>query len=339
VVPVRETSAKPRVRWGLVGLFYAIALGWALAVAAALYLLGQRDLSGSAVAGWVAAVLAVLYMPVPMVAALIVEKIDRRGFGLRAVFAKGWWKLLARVLVAAVVVLIALLAGMLAASWLSGNVLGISGAGRLLFSHEDLVANVVSNTDGSLDVTQVAAISARLPDLGLLIALTAGGALLAGFTINGLFAFGEEYGWRGWLADELRPLGALRANMITGVLWGLWHAPLVLLGYNYGSYRILGVGFMVVWCVAASFLLWRVRETTGSLLAPAVVHGSINAFAGVFLIVLVDTNQLVAAPMGAVGIAVVAVVAALFWVFTRKPAAAMAAVDVMVVPAPGQPAA
>ena len=48
-------------------------------------------------------------------------------------------------------------------------------------------------------------------------------------TVNGLFGFGEEYGWRGWLADELRPLGPVVANLVTGVLWGLWHTPLILL--------------------------------------------------------------------------------------------------------------
>ena len=103
------------------------------------------------------------------------------------------------------------------------------------------------------------------------------GALVAGFTLNGVFAFGEEYGWRGWLAEELRPLGAFWANLLTGVLWGAWHAPLILLGYNYAGYAKLGTAFMIAWCVPASFLLWRARQVTDSLIAPAVVlHGAIN---------------------------------------------------------------
>ena len=57
---------------------------------------------------------------------------------------------------------------------------------------------------------------------------------------------------------------------------------------------------------------------TDSLLAPAVLHGAINGFAGVFLVVLVDTNPLIAAPMGLVGATAVAGVAALFWWLTRK---------------------
>jgi len=151
-----------------------------------------------------------------------------------------------------------------------------------------------------------------------LVGLALGGALVAGFTINGLFAFGEEYGWRGWLADELRPLGAFWANVITGVLWGLWHAPLILLGFNYGAYGRIGTAFMVALCIPFSFLLWRAREVTGSLLAPAVLHGAFNGFAGVFLVLLVDTNPLIAAPVGLIGAGAFAVVAALFWLFTRR---------------------
>ena len=57
-------------------------------------------------------------------------------------------------------------------------------------------------------------------------------------------------------------------------------------------------------------------------MAPAVLHGALNAFAGVFLVLLVDANPLVAAPVGLIGAGTAAVVAALFWVLTRKRAVA-----------------
>lgn len=309
--------AKPKVRWARVSLFYGLAFGWAAAVAAMLYLAGQRDLSGGSLAGWVGIVLALVYMPAPLLAALIVEKLDGRGYGLSSVFAKGWWKRLLPILVVVVVLVLTLLLVLIAASWLAGNVLGISSAGRLILGHEDLVANSIANLGISVDTQQVAAISAGLPSLPVILALTAVSAVVAGFTINGLFAFGEEYGWRGWLADELGGLGAFWANVITGILWGLWHAPLILLGYNYDGYPVVGMGFMVAWCVAASFLLWRVRQVTGSVLGPAVMHGAINGFAGVFVLLLVDANPVMAAPLGLVGLFAVAAVTGLFWLFTR----------------------
>lgn len=319
--PVKEDAVKERPHWGRIAVFYAIALGWVSIIAVGLYLLGQRDLSATAGTGMAAiavAVLALLYMPAPMVAALIIEKRTGKGYLMGRTFGKGFWASFKRILIVAPVVLLTLLLGMTVFSYLAGNVLGINGAGTLLFTSDDLVANTLALAGTSMDSEQVAALTARTPGLAGSLGLAFVGALIAGFTINGLFALGEEYGWRGWLADQLRPLGAVWANLIIGVLWGLWHAPLILMGFNYGSYSVLGVGFMMAWCVAASFLLWRARQVTGSVLAAAVIHGGINGFAGVFLLVLVNTNPLVAAPMGMVGIGTLAVVAALFWLVTAR---------------------
>ncbi len=318
VVVGAPRAEQQKVRWGRVSLFYGLALGWVCLVAAALLLTGNRDLGGGQGPTVAMAVLALLYMPAPLVAALIVERLDRRPALIRTALQLFWRRLPLLVAVTAGVVA-ALLLGMVAASWVAGNVLDLRGPGRVVFSQDDLVANALLLV-GSMDAGQVAQLSAATPSLWPLLGIAFVGALVAGFTVNGLFAFGEEYGWRGWLADELRPLGAFRANVLTGALWGVWHGPLILLGFNYGDYGRIGTAFMVAWCIPFSFLLWRAREVTGSLLAPAVLHGAVNGFAGVFLVVLVDANPVVAAPAGLVGAAATAVVAAAFWGLTRKPA-------------------
>lgn len=311
-----QVETKPKVRWGRVALFYGLAFGWVCLIAAGLYFLGERDLSGAAGPTLVTLALAVLYMPAPLVAALIVERLDRRPALIRTTFDHFWRKLPGLLLVT-VLVVAAVLLGMVAVQWVAGNWLGLPGAGRVLLAQQDLVANTLTLVP-AMDAAQVAQLSAGIPSFWGLLGLAYGGALLAGFTINAVFAFGEEYGWRGWLADELRPLGAFWANVITGVLWGLWHAPLILMGFNYAGYARLGPFFMVALCIPFSFLLWRAREATGSLLAPAVLHGAFNGFAGVFLILLVDANPLVSAPAGLIGAFVIGVVAALLWLVTRK---------------------
>nr|WP_281023941.1 CPBP family intramembrane glutamic endopeptidase [Mobilicoccus pelagius] len=62
-----------------------------------------------------------------------------------------------------------------------------------------------------------------------LVALTA----VAGLLVTCVLALGEEIGWRGWLWPALRPLGRLRAAAAGGVIWAMWHLPIVLIGHNY----------------------------------------------------------------------------------------------------------
>ena len=58
-------------------------------------------------------------------------------------------------------------------------------------------------------------------------------AMLIAPLINGLFTFGEEFGWRAYLQPKLMPLGGRRATLLVGVIWGLWHAPIIAMGHNY----------------------------------------------------------------------------------------------------------
>lgn len=52
---------------------------------------------------------------------------------------------------------------------------------------------------------------------------------------NAIPAFGEEIGWRGWLLPALRPMGIWPALLLSGAIWGIWHAPLILLGQTLTS--------------------------------------------------------------------------------------------------------
>src|SRR5699024_7537754 len=57
--------------------------------------------------------------------------------------------------------------------------------------------------------------------------------VVAACFINLIPALGEEIGWRGWLTPQLLPLGVVPTIIITGIIWGLWHTPVLLLGHNY----------------------------------------------------------------------------------------------------------
>jgi membrane protease YdiL (CAAX protease family) len=112
---------------------------------------------------------------------------------------------------------------------------------------------------------------------------------------------------------ELRSLGPVRANLMIGLLWGLFHAPIILMGFNYAPHQLLGVPMMVVFCTPFSFLLWRARQFTDSLLAPAMLHGAFNGYAGFFLLLVVSRDPIVSVPVGLLGAAGLALVAVGFW--------------------------
>lgn len=304
--------------WRLVGIFYGICLGFVSLVALGLYLAGANMSTTGAQLTFQLTV-AFLYMPAPLVSALIAERVGRRSPLIRTTF-HGFGRKLPRLLLTYVGLSLGLYAAYLLFAFLFGNIVHVPGAGTLVTSQAGFVENVTSIFSEMAKERGVAPPSeAELstPPLGLLFVVTLLGGLVAGVSVNGLFAFGEEYGWRGFLMDELRPLGAVRANLVTGVMWGLFHAPIILLGFNFAPYRFLGIIAMVVLCTPFSFLLWRARQYTDSLLIPAMLHGAFNAFAGFFLLLLVGRNPLVALPVGLLAAAALALVAWGFWVWSE----------------------
>jgi membrane protease YdiL (CAAX protease family) len=79
--------------------------------------------------------------------------------------------------------------------------------------------------------------SFRVPPILLMLILT----LLAGLTINTLFAFGEEIGWRGSLQKELSHLGFWKFSFLIRLIWGIWRSPLIIQGYNYPQHPSSGL--------------------------------------------------------------------------------------------------
>jgi membrane protease YdiL (CAAX protease family) len=64
----------------------------------------------------------------------------------------------------------------------------------------------------------------KIPDIKGLLAIV--GSILG----NMIMLLGEEYGWRGYLLPELtKNLGKLKATMVVGIVWALYHVPSVYL--------------------------------------------------------------------------------------------------------------
>jgi len=93
---------------------------------------------------------------------------------------------------------------------------------------------------------------------------------------------GEEIGWRGYALPRLQAgRSALRASLVLGLLWGLWHLPLYLtrghpLSEEFFGWYLLGI------LADAILFTWVYNNTRGSLLLALLFHASI-AVTGLFL--------------------------------------------------------
>ena len=103
--------------------------------------------------------------------------------------------------------------------------------------------------------------------------------------INMVLAAGEEAGWRGFLYPQLKAkFGKRRGWLIGGVIWGMWHWPLMwLIGYEYGTdyvgFPIVGILLFCVYTTAAGILCDWLYEKTDCIWIPSVFHGAVNAVA------------------------------------------------------------
>jgi len=282
-----------------IGLFLLFAFGIAWAVALWIYLTGSLANSPELFAGTGISLAFVAvtfgYMFAPTYAQVLTRLVTREGWknlhlGLN--LAKGWPAWLA--------------------AWLAPIVLCLLGAALYFLAfpgQADLSLPIMNEM-----LQQVQSQGAPLdisPSTLLLVLL--GVAVLAAPLINSFFTFGEEFGWRAYLQPKLMPLGFRKAMLLMGLIWGVWHWPLIAMGHNYGLdyFGAPWTGMLaMVWFtfVVGTLFGWLVLR--GGSVWPAVIgHSVINAFAG-FPIYLLASD---AEPNLLLGPMVIGLIAGLPW--------------------------
>lgn len=141
--------------------------------------------------------------------------------------------------------------------------------------------------------------------------------LAAGPTINAVVAFGEEAGWRGFLQRELGHIGFWKSSLAIGAIWGAWHAPLILQGHNYPQHPTLGVFMMIAWCMLLAPVIGYVRLRAKSVIAAAIMHGSLNGTAGLAIVALKGGSDLTIGVTGLAGFLVLLFVNAGLFLYER----------------------
>lgn len=124
--------------------------------------------------------------------------------------------------------------------------------------------------------------------------------------INSIPAFGEEFGWRGYLLPKLLPLGREKALIASGIVWGLWHLPFVFL-IGFGGYpdRLAGGLIFVAVITLLGIYIGALTLKNESVLLASFMHGVFNAQAyGIWTIVFPDYNRLIGGIGGLIGLLV-----------------------------------
>jgi membrane protease YdiL (CAAX protease family) len=130
--------------------------------------------------------------------------------------------------------------------------------------------------------------AAQVPD----VALNA----LANVAVVLGFATAEEIGWRGYLLPRLLSVGAGRASLLTGLLHGVYHLPLLLLTpfYHSAGNRLIVVPLFLLALTLAGPIYGWLRLASGSVWPAAIAHTSLNVSWN-----LVATLTVVASPVAA----------------------------------------
>ena len=104
-------------------------------------------------------------------------------------------------------------------------------------------------------------------------------AALGGALISAPLFWGEEFGWRSYLQLRLssRPL---YAAILTGVIWGLFHYPVILVGFEGYEQVLLGLAVFPVSTVLLSIIFGWLRLKSGSVWVTCLAHAATNGVGG-----------------------------------------------------------
>ena len=182
----------------------------------------------------------------------------------------------------------------------------LSGAGNFSFSDAAVHARLphVPGVSSALDPS-------TLPPAWLLLVIALVSGIIGGFSFNAIAALGEEVGWRGWWASQRQGQNFWVNAVVIGTIWGLWHLPINMVGYNYpGVNRVAACSMFVVYCICAGSLLLELRNRSHSIYPAAVAHSTINGLVGICALFMDSspTMWLVYSPTGVVGCVILVVI-------------------------------
>jgi membrane protease YdiL (CAAX protease family) len=244
-------------------------------------------------------VLTIVYMGAPAVAHLLTRLVTREGWHdlyLRPKLRRGWafWII----------------------CWFAPPLLIYLGAAVFFVLFPETYDPTLGTVRKMLDAAVGGQSLARVDPWTVVISQTLFAVLIAPL-INAIPILGEEFGWRAYLQPKLMPLGGRRAILLTGVIWGVWHWPVIAMGYNYGfnypGAPWLGPIAMIWFTIVFGTLIGWATLRAGSVWPAVVGHGALNGMAGIVAFFVQGQPNTLLGPsavgvIGSIGFAAVALI-------------------------------
>ena len=100
--------------------------------------------------------------------------------------------------------------------------------------------------------------------------------------------WGEEFGWRGYLQIRLFAGQPVRAAIATGLIWAIWHYPMIMMGYIFSG-NPLGLLLYPINMVITSVIYGWLQMRSGSVWPVSLAHAAGNTMINPLLASLLPT--------------------------------------------------
>jgi membrane protease YdiL (CAAX protease family) len=117
-------------------------------------------------------------------------------------------------------------------------------------------------------------VSAERPDFSTLTVVSLLQMIIIAF-VSTPIVWGEEFGWRGYLQVRLFAKKPLWAAVATGLIWGVWHYPMILMGYIFSG-NPLGLLLYPINMIFTSIIYGWLRLRSGSVWSASLAHATGN---------------------------------------------------------------
>ncbi len=293
-------------------IFLALAFGISWTVGLVIYLTGGLVNSPELVQGTGVTLALVLlasgYMWGPALAHIITRLITKMGWKntfLKPKLKKGWpfWLI----------------------GWFGPGVLTLAGAALFFILMPDSFDPQLTVLTNQL---KSAGVSAELINpVQFILGQTVAAFLLAPI-LNLIATFGEEFGWRAFLIPSLTKFGNRKALLLSGIIWGVWHWPVIMMGHNYGldypGFPWLGMLVMVWFTISVGILFGWLTLRAESVWPAVFAHGALNGIAAIGLFFVKEPFSMILgpSPVGLIGCLPFTILAAIILVKTKNEAPA-----------------